>query len=157
MKDYLNNGELKELIILATVDVFCKHFTDSDVMSREEKGNLKRGNTFIEKSITSMLKRLGDKEIQKYKRASHSSKIIVITESELEVLKKRKTAELKDAYSSNKEYFKLVELTMDANCKNCTKSCNECELANHFDEQEVIPFSEEEIDLGNCKYAYRKD
>lgn len=154
-KDYLNNQELKEMLILNYVRVLVEHFTNGNVMTNEEKANLKRGGTFIKNTLKKMINRLGEKEAEKFVKKYDNSRISVITDSELEVLEKRKSAELDAAFEANKEYFDLVEISMDLNCKNCNKCFKNCDLYKHFEKQEVIPFNEE-VDLGNCKFAYRK-
>ena len=155
MKDYLNNAEIKEMIVLAQSRNLVKHFTDGNVMTKEEKADLKRGSTFMKNSLAKMINRLGEGQAKKFVRLNNSSRVVVITDSELEVLQKRKQADLDAAYEDSKEYFDLVEITMDMNCKNCTKCFKECDLYKHFDENEVIPFDESE-DLGNCKFAYKR-
>lgn len=155
MKDYLNNSETKEMIILSQARNLIKHFVDGNVMTKEEKTSLKKASTFLKNGLVSLNKRLGEAQAKKFVRLNENSRVIVITNSELEVLQKRKVAELDAAFEDSKEYFNLVEITMDLNCKNCTKCFKDCDLYKHFEEQEVIPFSEE-IDLGNCKFAYRK-
>lgn len=155
MKDYLNNSETKEMIVLVQTRNLVKHFVDGNVMTGEEKADLEQGSTFIKKSLTNMINRLGEEQAKKFVKLFEQSKVIVVTDSELEVLQKRKDADLAAAYEENKEYFELVELTMDINCKDCTKCFKDCDLYKHFDNQEVIPFDESE-DLGNCKFAYKK-
>lgn len=155
MKDYLNNQEVKELLILNYVKVLVEHFSNGNVMDKEEKTNLKRGGTFIKNTLKKMISRLGEKEAKKFVRLYETSRIVVISDSELEVLSKRKDAELNAAFEDSKEYFDLVEITMDMNCKNCNKCFKDCDLYKHFENQEIIPFNESE-DLGNCKFAYRK-
>lgn len=155
MKDYLNNAETKEMIILVQTRNLVKHFVDGNVMTKEEKADLKRGSTFMKNSLTKMINRLGEEQAKKFVKLFESSKVVVVTDSELQVLQKRKQTDLNAAFEDSKEYFDLVELTMDMNCKNCTKCFKECDLYKHLDEQEVIPFNEVE-DLGNCKFAYRK-
>ena len=154
MKDYLNNSETKEMIILVQSRNLVKHFVDGNVMTKEEKADLKRGSTFMKNSLSKMINRLGEEQAKKFVRLNSSSRVVVITDSELEVLQKRKQADLDAAYEDSKEYFDLVEITMDLNCKNCTKCFKDCDLYKHFDQQEVIPFDENE-DLGNCKFSYR--
>lgn len=156
MKDYLNNSETKEMIILSQARNLIKHFVDGNVMAKDEKTDLKKASTFIKKSLVSLNKRLGEAQAKKFVRLNENSRVIVITNSELEVLQKRKVAELDAAFEDSKEYFDLVEITMDMNCKNCNKCFKDCDLYKHFEEQEVIPFDETE-DMGNCKYAYRKE
>lgn len=154
MKDYLNNSETKEMIILAQSRNLVKHFTDGNVMTKQEKTNLKRGSTFIKNSLISLTERLGEEQAKKFFRLNEGSRVIVVTNSELEVLQKRKSSELDASFEDSKEYFDLVEITMDLNCKNCNKCFKDCDLYKHFEEQEVIPFNEE-IDLGNCKFSYK--
>ena len=160
MKTYLNNQEVKEALILTYCRVLVENFVNGNVMTKEEKTNLKRGGTFIKNTLKSMINRLGESTSKKYVRLYDNSKVVVISDSELEVLSKRKDAELNAAYEDSKEYFDLVEIAMDMNCKDCTKHCEDCDLCKHFDEQEVIPFydntdSRIAKDLGNCKYSYR--
>lgn len=155
MKDYLNNSETKEMIVLSQARNLIKHFIEGNVMTKEEKTSLKKASTFLKNGLVSLNQRLGNEQAKKFVRLNEGSRVIVITNSELEVLQKRKVADLKAAFEDSKEYFDLVEITMDLNCKDCNKRFKDCELYKHFEEQEIIPFNEE-IDLGNCKYAYRK-
>jgi len=155
MKDYLNNIEEKELIVICTAKNLTDHFAKGNLVSKSELGDLRRGTSFLIKAIDHILKRLDQKYVDKFLRLANSSKVVVISETELLVIKKRKDAELNAAFEDSKEYFELVEITMDMNCKNCEKKCHECDLYKHFEAQEVIP-PDETKDLGNCKYAYRK-
>lgn len=155
MKDYLNNAEIKELVILAQSKNLMKHFIDGNMMTKTEKANLKRSGTFLKNTILSLLTRLGEKEAKKFVRVNDGSRVLCITNSELEVLQKRKLADLNAAYEDNKEYFELIELVMDQNCKDCKKHFKDCNLFRHMDQQEIIPFSE--IDYGSCKFSYSLD
>ena len=155
VKDYLNNSETKELIILNQVSLLAKKFVEGNIMTKEEKADLKRGRTYIKKTIIHMLERLGEREAKKFVKLYGQSRVAVITDSELEVLQKRKSAQLDVAYEENKEYYDLVELAMDGCCKNCTKQGSQCDLCKHFDEQSVPEFDDTK-DYGNCKYAYRE-
>ena len=158
MKTYLNNQETKEALILTYCKVLAEHFVNGNVMTKEEKTNLKKGSTFIKNTLKSMMQRLGESTAKKYVRLYENSKIVVISDSELKVLSKRKDAELNAAYEDSKEYFDLVEVAMDMNCKDCTKHCENCDLCKHFDDNEIIPFYDKNgasKDLENCKYSYR--
>ena len=153
MKDYLNNIEEKELTVICTAKNLTDHFAKGNLVTKSELGDLRRGTSFLIKAIDHILKRLDQKYVDKFLRLAKSSKVVVISETELDVIKKRKDSELDAAFEDSKEYFDLVEISMDLNCKNCTKHCHECDLYKHFEGQEVIPFNEEK-DLGNCKFAY---
>ena len=160
MKTYLNNQEVKEALILTYCRVLVEHFVNGNVMTKEEKTNLKKGGTFIKNTLKSMMQRLGESTAKKYVRLYENSKIVVISDSELKVLSKRKDAELNAAYEDSKEYFDLVEIVMDKCCKDCTKHCENCDLCKHFNDNEVIPFYDGngvEKDLGNCKFSYRSE
>ena len=50
MKDYLNNSETKELIIINQVSLLVKKFVEGNIMTKEEKADLKRGRTYIKKT-----------------------------------------------------------------------------------------------------------
>ena len=160
MKTYLKNQEVKEALIRTYCRVLVEHFVNGNVMTKEEKTNLKKGGTFIKNTLKSMMQRLGESTAKKYVRLYENSKIVVISDSELKVLSKRKDAELNAAYEDSKEYFDLVEVAMDMNCKDCTKHCENCDLCKHFNDNEVIPFYDGngvEKDLGNCKFSYRSE
>ncbi len=156
MKDYLNNSETKELIILNQVPLLVKKFVEGNIMTKEEKADFKRGRTYIKKTIEHMIQRLGESEAKKFVKLYEQSRVIVISNSELDIMMKKKSAELNDCYENNKEYFNLVELAMDGCCKNCTRKGNQCDLCKHFDEQSV-PEANDMKDYGNCKYAYREE
>ena len=155
MKDYLNYAETKELTILVNSCHLADNFINGNVMTKDEKTKLKRAVTTIKNVAKGLIKRLGEQQAKKFYRTFTGSEVIVITNSELEVLQKRKYAEIDRAFEENKEYFNLVELALDMNCKNCTKCYKECDLYKHFDEQEILPM-DERTDLGNCKYAYKE-
>lgn len=154
MKNYLNSSEIKEMVVLVETMNISKKFIESGILTTTETGDMKRGRTFISKSFKAMLARLDSGQAKKFSKAFDGSKVAVMTNSELEVLSKRKSAELDAAYEDNKEYFNLVEITMDMSCKNCSKCGESCELRIHFEDQ-FIP----ELDgrQNNCKYSYKKD
>ena len=154
MKDYLNNIEEKELIVICTAKNLTDHFAKGNLVTKSELGDLRRGTSFLIKAIDHILKRLDQKYVDKFLRLAKSSKVVVISENELDVIKKRKDCELDAAFEDSKEYFDLVEICMDLNCRNCNKCFKDCELYRHFESQEVIPFAEE-VDLGNCKFSYK--
>ena len=153
MKDYLNNAEMQETIVLNTSKNVIRHFVEGNMMTKTEKADLKRAGTYITKTLKSMFDRLADSEGRKYVRKFNSSHVVVLNDSELEVLKKRKSAELEAAYEDNKEYIELASITMDLNCRDCTKDWKMCELHKHFEVNEMIPFNEQ-WHQDNCKYAY---
>ena len=155
MKDYLNDTEERNLMIIITamyglLDDFFKF------VSKQGQGNFKRGRSFIINGINELINNVGEKSIEKMKKKAKYCNISMMDEERLKILSKKKVAKQKAAYEESKEYFDLVELTMDMNCKNCCKNWKQCDLCKHFDENEVIPYNDD-VDLGNCKYAYKKE
>ena len=155
MKDYLNDTEERNLMIIITamyglLDDFFKF------VSKQGQGNFKRGRSFIINGINELINNVGEKSIEKMKKKAKYCNISMMDEERLKILSKKKVAKQKAAYEESKEYFDLVELTMDMNCKNCCKDWKQCDLCKHFDENEVIPYNDD-VDLGNCKYAYKKE
>lgn len=153
MKDYLNSEEEKDMIIIITavyglVKRFYK-FTD-----KQGEGNLKRGCSFIIKGLDNIFSKVGMKELEKLQRKAKYMTVCTIDDEKFKTLNKRKIADTKAAYENSKEYFDLVELSMDMNCHNCNRSCKECDLYKHFEEQEITPF-DEFTEVGHCKYAYK--
>lgn len=151
-KDYFNNSEMKELVSIKAAAYIMKNYLDCEEFNTKEKGDFKRARTYILKTLKSVYERFGEKEEKRFNRTFEGSNVVVLTQSELDILAKRKKAELKAAFEENKEYFELVEITMDLNCKNCKKHWLGCELCKHFDDMEMIPFGDAKS--YNCKYAY---
>ena len=155
MKDYLNDTEERNLMIIITamyglLDDFFKF------VSKQGQGNFKRGRSFIINGINELINNVGEKSIEKMKKKAKYCNISMMDEERLKILSKKKVAKQKAAYEESKEYFDLVELTMDMNCKNCNKHCKDCDLYNHFSENKIIAF-DENTNIGHCKYAYKKE
>lgn len=155
MKDYLNNEEERDMIILAAA-VFSITKKFHKFVDSKGQGDFKRGASFIKNAIDSIFDRIGVKELEKLEKKAKYMMISAVDEEKYKILKKRKSADMRAAYEENKEYFELVEITMDINCKGCGKCFKDCDLYKHFDEQEITPF-DRYVEDGHCKFAYRKD
>lgn len=159
MKNYLNNQEMKEIIILNYIKDVVDNFANGNVLNNKEKGNLKRGSTFIKNTLKDLILRLGPAEAKKFVKSYNQNRVVVINDSELNIICKRRITRMDASYEENKDYLDLVEIVMDMNCKDCKRDCQECDLKKYFEEQEVIPFYLDDDgrfikDLGNCQFAY---
>ncbi|UYZ36773.1 DUF5651 domain-containing protein [Clostridium beijerinckii] len=154
MKDYLNSNESLQLMAFQKVIEISKKFIDGNLMSKEEKTNLKKAVTYLDKSITSVKSRLNDKAKKAFERSQIGAGFHICSNTEIEVYRKRRSSEIDAAYEENKEYFKLVGLTMHYSCRGCKKDCHECLIYDHFEENYIPEFIGKEL---NCKYAYRSD
>jgi hypothetical protein len=154
MKDYLNSDESLQLMAFQKVIEISKKFIDGNLMSKEEKTNLKKSATYLDKSITSVKNRLNNKAKEAFERSQVGAGFHICSNTEIEVYRKRRSSEIDAAYEENKEYFKLVELIMHYICRDCKKDCHECLIYDHFEENCIPEFIGREL---NCKYAYRSD
>lgn len=153
MRDYLNSEEKLSIIAMLKIAERTEGFISGNVFDKKEKSDLKRSVTYMAKSVESMLKRLNRDSIKAFNKAIEQTKVYVSSESEIEVYRKRKSADIEKSYEENKEYFNLVELIIDQNCKACTKCGNECPFYKEFEEN-CIPEFEEGGVRENCKYSY---
>lgn len=154
MKDYLSSSDRLTLIGFLKLVEGSEKFTKGNLLTNKEKGDLKRGCTNIVNSIMSLLKRLNPDAIKAFNRSIKDVDVFATSKSELAIYQKRKSSEIEASYEENKEYFKLVELILHYNCRDCKKHCTECEIYKEFEAQ-AIPEFDGVIPLDNCKYAYR--
>lgn len=68
---------------------------------------------------------------------------------------RKKRSEINAAYEENKDYYKLVELILYYNCKNCKRHCSDCEIYKEFEEHCIPEFSGAK-NTGNCRYSYEE-
>jgi hypothetical protein len=154
MKDYLNTEERKQIISSLHLMTEAMMLVDGNTLNKDEKANLKRGFTFIKKSVESIQERLNPSAKKALTKDAKRSRVYLDIYNATEEYAKKKQSACEAAYEENKDYFKLVELILFYNCSNCQRNCNDCEVYKEFEERCIPEFSGEE-DMGNCKYAYR--
>ena len=154
MKDYLNSSESLQLIASLKIIEISKDFINGNLMTKEEKTNLKKAMTWLDKSIDSVTTRLNEKARKAFEKSKTGTAFYLGATTEIEVYRKRRSTDIDTAYEENKEYFRLIELIMHYNCQNCQKDCHECLIYNEFEENYIPEFIGKEL---NCKYAYRSD
>lgn len=136
MKDYLNSTEKANIIAALKVTTMLEDFLKGNLFTKEEKTSLKKVITFMGKAIIGkvdkdgnpiedskegVLKRLNKTALISFNNSLKSTQFFVSDKYEIDSYKKRISAEITDAYEANRDYFRLVELILDKNCKNCTK------------------------------------
>lgn len=171
MKDYLNNTEKMNLIGALKIADMLSKMIEGNLFSKDEKSNIKCSITYLTKSIggktdkegkfiiskeKGALSRLNIEALESFKKSINKIQVFISDKYEIEVYEKRVKTELNAAYEENKDYYRLVELIMDRNCKNCTKCGCDCEFYKEFENHCVPQFDlMENANNEKCKYAYR--
>lgn len=155
MKDYLSTTERLNIIAALKVAEMTEQFVQGDLFTAKEKGDLKRSVSYLVKPIEKgVLPRLNKTAIKTFNKAIKQTQIFVSSKYEIDTYKKRVSSEIDVAYEDNKDYFKLVELILHYNCRNCTKTCSECEIYKEFEEKCIPEFTGTE-NTGKCKYSFK--
>ena len=155
-KEYFNTDERKIFI------TFKKAIDNAEEMlkwklTKEEKKNLRTCITFGMKVFDSIAVSLSDKSLSNIVKSISKMKFTIEDKYAIELYNRKIDTNLENCYEKNRDYFKLVELLMDKNCRDCTTSCRQCEIYDEF-EAHLIPSGGYGYD--NCMYAYssvRKD
>lgn len=169
MKDYLSNKERGSIIAMLKIADRMEEFIEGNLFTKEEKSDLKRAITYMCKPIIGkikdgkvekednkgVLRRLNKSAINAFNRSVENSRVFISDKSEIDTYVQRRKAELTAAYEENKDYFKLVELILHENCKECNKCGSECPFYKEFEDKSIPEFDGTE-NLGNCKYSYRE-
>ena len=170
-KDYLNTREKQGIIATLKIMQKIEQMMQSDLFTKEEKSDLKRAITYTGKAIygkidkegnpivddkEGVLKRLNPSAVKGFNNSIDNVQVFISDKYEIETYKKRVASELDKAYEENKDYFKLCELILDQNCKNCTCKGSECPFYKVFEEK-CIPEFDGVKKLSNCKYAFKTD
>lgn len=156
MKDYLNTTERENLITIIHLASNIECCLEGNALNKQEIGNLKRSGTFAMKAVTSVLDRINETAVKTFRRSAKNSKITLDTYGDREINFKKKAFEYAAKYDENKEYYKLVELIFDNNCKNCTKQGCECDIYREFEEQHIFEFDGTDK-CTNCRYSFKDD
>lgn len=151
MKTYMSSQERLTIVSLKKNSEQAKVLLKGSLLDAKERGDLKRGLTYINKVADKVIDRLDKDALKTFNNTLKDTQVYIMSNYDINKYVKKKEATLKSAYEDNKEYFKLVELIMHYNCNNCNKCHKDCEIYNEF-EKECIP--ELNGDKPNCKYSY---
>lgn len=154
MKDYLNTKEKENMIRLAHFASDLERTLENNTLDKKEKGDLKRAFTYTTKTLKSVLERLNDSALRNYQKTAQSSRMHLDLYGDMEFQFKKKSTDYLASYEENKEYYKLIELIFDYNCRNCERDGSKCEICKEFQTQNVYEFDGTEK-CTNCKYSWR--
>ncbi|AYE35281.1 DUF5651 domain-containing protein [Clostridium septicum] len=154
MKDYLNNEERKNIITILHLMTSGVILLEGNTLTKDEKANLKRGFTFTKKAIENIKNRLNKNALNALDKDAKKSRVLLDIYGATREYERRKQSDINAAYEENRDYYKLVELILFYNCKNCSEKCNECEIYKEFEER-CIPEFEGAEKMGYCKYSYK--
>lgn len=156
MKDYLNKNERVQLLFfkkyIDTIEEILKEWSKKNNLTKEETKELKTARTWGLKAYESICVRLNDSAAKTFSNSIKEAYIHVQDKYAVEIYKRKIKSNLNDCYEENKEYYRLVELLMYYNCRNCQKHCELCEIYKEFEEH-CIP-EPTGYDNGKCRYAY---
>ncbi|MDP4143203.1 MAG: DUF5651 domain-containing protein [Bacillota bacterium] len=155
MKDYFSKDERVQMLFLIkhidNIDEILKTWTKRNNLTKEEIKALKLAKTWGKKAFDSITSRQCNQALQTFTNSVVEAYVYVQDKFAIKQYNREISSKLDDCYEKNRDYYKLVELIMDKNCKDCKKNHCECEIYEEFEEH-CIP--EPGDDLGNCRYAY---
>jgi hypothetical protein len=154
VKDYLGKNERVQLLFLKKyIDNIETMLIDKNITKLEHK-NLKTAMTFGLKGFNEKIDRLNPSALKTFHNSMKESYLSIEDRYAIQGYNRKLSSQMDDAYELNRDYYKLVELIMDANCCGCNKCGAECEIYKEF-ELKCIP--EPSGELERCRYAYRRD
>jgi hypothetical protein len=165
-RGYLNRDESNQLmVIMAAVQLIngernlegkaqkpmWEDWTNRGMMDKEQAKWLKTANTYLNKFIVEKLKDLDKEEQVKILKKIQKFDFKLVDDYTLQKLFRDMSDKMKFMTMQREDGYKWTEEIMSANCKNCTKDRQGCELHKIF-EDNIIP--ESSWDLPNCEYSY---
>lgn len=120
------------------------------IITKEQKKNLKMATTYIKKFTSDLVENnLDYKEKAKLLRKAAKWNFRIVDDYQLKKLDK--IYGKKDRGVSEEWFIELIDSSLFANCKGCTKDRTECKLRDFYDDN-LIPRVTESCD--NCEYSY---
>lgn len=159
MKDYLGKEERIDVLYLKKyADVVEKMLTEwgsRNNLSKEESKAIKTSLTWGMKAWESILERLNDTAITQLYKSLNQCYIHIEDRYSSMKFRQKLDSDLKAAYEDNKDYYKLIELILDKNCKDCKIDCKKCEIYKEFEEHMLPePGDVGMYKSGTCRYSY---
>ncbi|WP_057979457.1 DUF5651 domain-containing protein [Caloramator mitchellensis] len=151
-RDYLQPDEMNDFLILATIWGLLEKIIDlwdkRQMISKEEKKNLKLAKTYIGKFYGMKVNELSRKTAKKVAEYLQKNEVVIIQTEDKEKMREetQKFIEIE-----REDFYNWCEQIIDINCKNCRKNHQECKLYDLLDKYEVPDSS---FEKRNCRYAY---
>lgn len=160
-KNYLNNAERHDMLHLGVlfdrIEKIIVEWEGRGNLEKEEKKAFKTALTWGIKGFESIIKRQNKDTLLALDKATKNAFIYLDSKSVIEELKKKKKSDINLAYEENKDYYRLVELIFDNNCKDCRKYCEKCDIFKEL-EAHYVPCmnmeSEKSKENNRCKYSF---
>lgn len=155
MKDYMGELERERYCMFLVALKIAGELLESSLFSKEEKSNLKRCITWGRKVNLLEEGRLNKSASKTLLNMMNNGHITYMDKYGSQLWDKKKSANIKDKYEENKEYFELVEMIFHYNCRGCQKcDYKTCDFYKVF-EQHMIP--EMQVNQpGKCKFFYEE-
>lgn len=155
MKDYMGELERERYCMFLVALKIAGELLESSLFSKEEKSNLKRCITWGRKVNLLEEGRLNKSASKTLLNMMNNGHITYMDKYGSQLWDKKKSANIKDKYEENKEYFELVEMIFHYNCRGCQKcDYKTCDFYKVF-EQHMIPEMQAN-EPGKCKFFYEE-
>ena len=155
MKDYMGELERERYCMFLVALKIAGELLECSLFSKEEKSNLKRCITWGRKVNLLEEGRLNKSASKTLLNMMNNGHITYMDKYGSQLWDKKKSANIKDKYEENKEYFELVEMIFHYNCRGCQKcDYKTCDFYKVF-EQHMIPEMQVN-EPGKCKFFYEE-
>ena len=155
MKDYMGELERERYCMFLVALKIAGELLERSLFSKEEKSNLKRCITWGRKVNLLEEGRLNKSASKTLLNMMNNGHITYMDKYGSQLWDKKKSANIKDKYEENKEYFELVEMIFHYNCRGCQKcDYKTCDFYKVF-EQHMIPEMQVN-EPGKCKFFYEE-
>ena len=155
MIDYMGELERERYCMLLVLLKVSQELLETNLLSKEEKTNLKKAIAFGQKVNLFKEGRLNKSAAKTLNNVVRNGKVTYMDLYSSEVWNKKKNHDIKASYDENKEYFNLVELIFHYNCRGCTRcDYQNCDFYKEFEENSIPELVDTQV--GKCKYYYEE-
>lgn len=155
MKDYMGELERERYCMFLVALKIAGELLESNLFTKEEKTNFKKCISWGKKINLLEEGRLNKSASKTLLNMMNNGHITYMDKYGSQLWDKKKSANIKDKYEENKEYFELVEMIFHYNCRGCQKcDYKTCDFYKVF-EQHMIPEMQVN-EPGKCKFFYEE-
>ena len=152
MKNYFNQYEASNHLILMTAMVSVQNLIDGECITEEERKMLKKTMKLVSDFSESVFERLGDGYKRSLRNKASLNTIKIVSRN----CHHRNNADMED-FIDNETLTDIINQTADIDCAGCKRTdCKQCGIYKiksylHYkgesDNTELCPFRKEELDL----------